>query len=155
MLVRSTWSHPPSGPASSLPASRSLLFCLAVTLLSPLERIYQVFRFTRRNDLSISWAGFYRMHLHDDPNRASSPPLRMGPAPVPRYPHLGCTDPPTSPTSELLLTALVSSDTPTSPGAVQHCPASTLGPGATFNAEVCSFGFFGLCLLSGLWLSGP
>lgn len=57
--------------------------------------------------MSISWAGFYRMHLHDDPNRASSPPLRMGPAPVPRYPHLGCTDPPTSPTSELLLTALV------------------------------------------------
>lgn len=135
MLVRSTWSHPPSGPASSFTASHSLLLCLAVTLLSPLERIHQTFHFTRRNDLSISWAGFYRMHLHGDPNCASLPPLRTGPAPVPKYPPLGCTDPPTSPTSELLLTALVSSDTPTSPGAAQRCPASTLGPGVTFNAE--------------------
>lgn len=72
--MRSTWSHPPSGPASSLPASCSLLLCLAVTLLYPLERIHQAFRFTQRNDLSISWAGFYRMHLHDTPTVL---PLRL------------------------------------------------------------------------------
>lgn len=41
---------------------------------------------------------------------------------------------PASPTSEFFLLVLVSSNTPTSPGALQHCPASALGPGAIFIA---------------------
>lgn len=99
-------SSPHPGLTSPLPVSRSLQLCLPVSLLSPLERIHFIKCFILHRGMTGPSAGlffcfvlFFKYQICTDPNCASSLPSSIGPAPAPKYPPLGCPDPPVLPQS--------------------------------------------------------
>lgn len=108
LLGSSTRNHPALGPCvltSCLPQSPELTSCqspalpgssLALSLGK--KSSHPAFRRTQGNDLPVSWAVFNQTYLRTDPNCAL--PLHLCPQalhPVPKYPPLGCTDPPVLP----------------------------------------------------------
>lgn len=127
---------PGSSTQSHHPAFRPCVFtsCLLQSPALPRSNLAQSlgknsprreFHSTQRNDLPVHWAVFIRRTCTPTPTVLPPPTLCPGPAPIPKYPLLGCTDPPVLPQNSFSR-SLVSSNTPMSPGAIQHCAASTL-----------------------------